>query len=194
MCVKRDGARRVQTSAMSLIAALPRSLLRRPLDWFAAEHQRHRQFCHLLSDAADDEVFDGDLLAALLDFLRLDLAQHVLDEEEELFPLLCRRTLPEDEIDRILGLLEAEHEADAGRARAIRTHLERCLAERRAPGADPAVRRDFRAFAAQELQHLALENAVVLPIARLRLAARDLRHLTERLAARRGIVLEAEQA
>ncbi|MFN3467316.1 MAG: PCRF domain-containing protein, partial [Candidatus Brocadiales bacterium] len=43
----------------------------------------------------------------------------------------------------------------------------------------------------KELQHLALENAVVLPIARLRLTAKDLQAMSRRLAARRGLVLEA---
>ena len=43
----------------------------------------------------------------------------------------------------------------------------------------------------RDLRHLALENAVVLPIARLRLSAEDLLALSRRLAARRGLVLDA---
>ena len=179
---------------MSLIDPIPASVMRRPLDWFAAEHQRHRLFCHVLSDMASADSVDQARLAAALDFLRVDMAQHVVDEEQDLFPLLCRRALPEDEIDRVLGLLSAEHKADAARAREVRAHLERCLAARRAPGSDARARQALRAFAAQELQHLAVENAIVLPIARLRLTARDLREMGERLAARRGIVLEPDPA
>lgn len=179
---------------MSLIDDLPLSLLRRPLDWFAAEHQRHREFCHRLAASAQDEVFDVRRLRALHTFLRVHMAQHVVDEEQDLFPLLARRALPEDEIARVLELLSAEHRVDADRAWAVRGHLERCVRNSIAPGLDPAARQALQAFAAQELQHLALENAVVLPIARLRLTAADLDDLAGRLAARRGIVLQAENA
>ena len=58
-----------------------------------------------------------------------------------------------------------------------------------APGLDPARRKILSEFASQERRHLGLENAVILPIARLRLDADDLATLGRRLAARRGRVL-----
>lgn len=173
------------------IEDIPRELMAAPLDWFFAEHFRHRQFCRLINAVALAHVFDGERVTRLMEFLRNDLPLHIIDEEQDLFPLLRRRAQPEDDVEAVLGLLSAEHKADADHAHEMRGHLEACLETRNAPGMDPVVRKSLMAFASQELRHLALENAVVLPIARLRLSPQDLAGMGRRLAARRGIVLEA---
>lgn len=172
------------------IEDIPRDLLAEPLEWFFAEHFRHRLFCRLINEVAAAHVFDGERVTKLVEFLKNDLPIHIIDEEQDLFPLLRRRALPEDEVEKVLGLLSAEHKADAAKAQTVRTHLETALQGQTAPGMEPASRKALEDFASQELRHLALENAVVLPIARRRLTARDLRSLSRRLAARRGIVLE----
>lgn len=172
------------------IEAIPRDLLSAPLDWFFAEHYRHRQFCRLMNEVAAAHVFDQERVEGLLTFLRDDLPVHIIDEEQDLFPLLRRRAEPEDAVEHVLGLLSLEHKADADRTRQLRLHLESCLADRRAPGMDPAARKALQTFATQELRHLALENAIVLPIARLRLTPADLFGMSRRLAARRGVVME----
>lgn len=173
---------------------VPTDLLTQPLDWFYAEHYRHRQFCALVTALAAEPRFDGQALTLVVEFIRNDLALHIIDEEEDLFPLLRRRALPEDEIEPALGRLSTEHRADIAHAHSMRAHLEACLEAQRAPSADPAVCKVMRDFAAQEMRHLTLENAVVLPIARLRLSETDLKGLGRRLAARRGIVLQASPA
>lgn len=177
-----------------LIEDIPLDLLREPLDWFFAEHYRHRQACRLMFDVALAHVFDGARVTALAEFLRNDLPLHIIDEEQDLFPLLRRRAHPEDAVETVLGMLSAEHKADAAHAQEVRDGLEACLAGQTAPGMDMGIRRRMQAFAAQELRHLALENAVVLPIARLRLSPADLQAMSRRLAARRGVVLEAAPA
>lgn len=173
------------------IEDIPQNLMKDPLDWFFAEHYRQRQFYRLVNDVAAANVFDGGRMTRLLDFLRHDLALHVIDEEEDLFPLLRRRALPEDEVEQVLDLLSTEHRSDMSQAQTLRVHLEACLLDRKAPGLEPGVRKIMQDFATQALRHLALENAVVLPIARLRLSSEDLVAMGRRLAARRGIVLEA---
>ena len=45
-------------------------------------------------------------------------------------------------------------------------------------------------LALHERRHIALENAVILPIARLRLTPQDLHALSTRMAARRGVFLD----
>ncbi|MFZ5719174.1 MAG: hemerythrin domain-containing protein [Pseudomonadota bacterium] len=174
------------------IEDIPRDLINEPLEWFFAEHYRHRQACRMMTEVAAAHVFDGERITALVEFIRNDLALHIIDEEEDLFPLLRRRTLPEDEIEDVLGRLSAEHKSDAVCAQVVRDHLEACLGRQVAPGMVAEARKAMQDFASQELQHLALENAVVLPIARLRLTAKDLKGMSRRLAARRGMVLEAE--
>jgi hemerythrin-like domain-containing protein len=173
------------------IENIPQDLMKDPLDWFFAEHYRQRQFYRMIGEEAAANVFDGGRMNRLLDFLRHDLALHVIDEEEDLFPLLRRRALPEDEVEQVLELMSTEHRSDMTQAQILRGCLEACLLDRKAPGLEPGVRKIMQDFAAQALRHLALENAVVLPIARLRLSPEDLVAMGRRLAARRGMVLEA---
>lgn len=169
----------------------PADLVRRPIEWFAAEHQRHRHFCGLMHTLADSTAFDAAAVAEVIAFLEGELGRHLADEENDFFPLLRQRALQTDQVDEVLDRLLAEHRGDFAHGQALRAHLERCLAGRTAPGKDPEARRALAAFATQELRHLALENAVVLPLARLRLSGRDMKTLGRRLAARRGVDLTA---
>lgn len=173
------------------IEDIPQDLMHEPLNWLFAEHFRHRQLCRAIDRLASGGAFDGARIRRVLDFLRHDLPLHVIDEEEDLFPLLRRRSQPGDELEKVLGVLSAEHKADVDKAAAVCGHLEEALERRRAPGHDLKARKALTEFAVQERRHVALENAVVLPIARLRLGEADLRTLSLRLAARRGILLEA---
>lgn len=170
---------------------LPPALLRQPLEWFAAEHYRHRQFCGLMHEVADSDTFEPASISALIEFLRHELGRHLADEEQDLFPLMRKRARAEDQVDEVLDRLVAEHRGDLAHGHGLRAHLERCLQTRTPPGRDPAVKLALGAFAAQELRHLALENAVVLPLARLRLTERDQKALSRRLAARRGFQLRS---
>jgi hemerythrin-like domain-containing protein len=172
------------------IEAIPSELLRTPLEWFFAEHYRQRQLCLLIDDLSRRTVFDGERIDAIAAFIRQDLPVHIIDEEEDLFPLLRRRCLPEDELERVLAILSADHKADLSTAAQVLAILDAARAQRRAPGLDRDARAALAGFAAQERQHLALENAVVLPIARLRLTDADLHGLAARLAARRGQELD----
>lgn len=157
-----------------------------PLDWFAREHDRHREMCAQMREMARSKTFDRAAVVAMAEFIERDLAQHLIDEEQELFPLLLRRAKPDDGAEEVLQRLAAEHRHDRNHAQAIGVHLRRCLDERRAPGDDPLAGVALASFATHELTHLALENAVVVPLARLRLGARDLSGLRRRLAAKRS--------
>ncbi|MDQ0464432.1 hemerythrin-like domain-containing protein [Caulobacter ginsengisoli] len=169
------------------VAATPDILLSDPIAWFFAEHQRHRQFCDLMQRASLATQFDEGVIRWLLDFVIHELGLHVLDEENDLFPLMRARAQPEDNIEALLGRLAGEHAKDLDRAATVRHHLETCLRQQAPIGRNNVRRRALEAFAAQERGHLALENAVILPLARLRLTERDLLDLSNRLAIRRGL-------
>lgn len=169
------------------IEPISSDLMASPLDFFFAEHFRHRQLCGLIDQLSMTTFFEPGPIAEVVDFLRFEAPIHIIDEEEDLFPLLRRRCLAEDDVEGVLGVLSAEHKADGLLGKVVRTYLERCLEIRAAPGATLEGRRDLTAFAAHERRHLALENAVVLPIARQRLTREDLAGLARRLAARRGM-------
>lgn len=169
------------------VAATPDILLSDPIAWFFAEHQRHRQFCDLMQRASLATQFEEDVIRWLLDFVIHELGLHVLDEENDLFPLMRARALAEDDIEALLDQLAGEHAKDLDRAAAVRHHLETCLRQQAPIGRNSVRRRALQAFAAQERGHLALENAVVLPLARLRLTERDLLDLSRRVANRRRV-------
>jgi iron-sulfur cluster repair protein YtfE (RIC family) len=179
-----------RTSESLRIEPLPPELVHEPLNWLFAEHYRHRQLCQLIERVGNATVLLRDEAQEILDFLRHDMPLHVIDEEDDLFPLLRRRCQPADELDAVLGALSAEHRDDLEQARALIAGLHQALEDGQAPGRDRETRRLFTEFALHERRHIALENAVVLPIARLRLTAADLRSLSIRLAARRGVLLD----
>lgn len=173
----------------SLIGLMPRELLGEPLQFIAADHERQRLLCVLLDSMADAEVVQARAIADAVTYMRHDMQTHIIDEEEDLFPLLRRRARPHDEIDEVLGRLAADHAMDARLAEVILTELQ-ALQDDPKPQLSASLRENLRAFADGQRQHLALENAVILPMARLRLTAPDLASLAARMAARRGLALE----
>ena len=177
-------------SDTEFIEAMPPAMLREPLEWLFAEHFRHRQWCRLIETLAQSTVYDEARLDAAIGFLRHDIPLHIQDEEDDLFPLLRRRARREDDIGRILGLLSADHRNDHDHVRPLLAGLKAARSAQRAPGADLALSRRMLDFVTLERRHIALENAIVLPLARLRLRSGDLVALSGRLAARRGMTVE----
>lgn len=163
----------------------PPELMSDPLAYLFAEHWRHRQFCRALEEVATMHAVPPALLRRLADFLRVDMALHVRDEEEGLFPMLRARAEPEDDVLRILGILSADHDADRQLARRLRERFEAAAEAGNGPAAEPDLADLIGRFVAHKRRHIALENAVVLPIARLRLTTADLAALSRTMIARR---------
>ena len=171
------------------IEPMPREMISEPLEWLFAEHFRHRQWCKLIEKLARSGIWDEAALEAAIGFLRNDMPLHILDEEEDLFPLLRRRAQPEDDIERILGILSSDHRIDRERVAHLLQGLTRARDAQKAPGLDSDLRALMLDFVAMERRHVALENAIIIPLARSRLEAADILALSERLAARRGLSL-----
>ncbi len=165
----------------------PASQLTEPLDYIFAEHFRQRVLCNVLDCIADQTSFSRSKAAAVARFLKLDFATHIVDEEEDLFPMLRRRAEPEDRIEVVIGRLSQEHSADKLDADEITKGLSAALADRKRRQVSTAFSKLLHRFAANERHHLTVENAIVLPLARVRLTADDLRNLGHRMASRRGI-------
>ncbi|GAB4349113.1 MAG: hypothetical protein Kow0026_04250 [Oricola sp.] len=182
-----NGKGEARDLALSVLAEQPSAgQFAEPIDYLFAEHFRQRTLCAVIDVIADDTRCDAECIAAVLRFLREDFGPHVLDEEEDLFPLLRRRAEPEDRIEEVLGELSQEHAADKRDVGTIVEGLSRSESGR-APS--PSLRKLLHRFAANERHHLTVENAIVLPLARVRLTADDKRVLGRRMAARRGIEL-----
>ena len=122
----------------------------------------------------------------ILKYLEEDLPLHITDEEEDLFPLLERRSLPDDGLDHMLAVLREEHEADEGYRRRLLEPL-RSIAKGLMPSNRQVFVHEARTFGVLQRRHLAWENGTILPLARKRLNKHDLAELGRKMAARRGL-------
>lgn len=148
-----------------------------PLSYFYAANRRQRRFCAALTAATQAPVVLAPALQALAIELAEDL-QCLEGAEKLLFELLRRRAEPEDDISRILGILASDHDAD----RALQLELGAALRGNVALAADRTTLAALAdRFVGRKLRTIALENAIVLPIARLRLKPADLRQLSANL-------------
>lgn len=173
--------------------------LAKPLDFIAEDHWREREICAALDRiaATDQEGDQGcgpacgppdpEDIANSLAFLTRDLPLHLADEEEDLFPLMRRCCAPEDEIGRVIDRLLSDH-VHAAEDTPVVVELLGDLQTRSLSQKDRQV---LTQYAAHARHHLILENAVVLPIARLRLSRSDHESLRLRMMQRRGIPLRS---
>lgn len=170
----------------SLPPPLPAALLERPLDYLMAEHHRHRSYLAGLRYAATLAEIPRDQAARLHLFLASELPLHWADEEQDLFPILRRHALPEDGLAEVLARLSQDHAMSEALVRTIDHGLSAVLCER--PDPIPLERRLcglMLTYAATEARHLAVENAVVLAIAGVRLRKAELSGLSAAMKARR---------
>jgi len=163
------------------IEPMPADLIDSPLDFIFAEHHRQREAASILTLLADGE-FDLKGVKSLLAFLQTDFALHIGDEELALFPMLREHCLPEDNVERILARLVDEHREDEASLEAATAILVKGVSDKQLGVND---KRRLRMFAEHIRQHLALENGVLLPIARVRLRENELGVLADLLKARR---------
>ena len=169
----------------------PPALLRDPLAYIAAEHGGQRALCNLMENLAGAAGFDRDVASAILQYLSRDFVRHVRDEELDLFPQLRARCLPEDEIETVLARLNAEHKDEHRLAGDVEIQL-RALLDRDAAALDADLRARLFQYARSLRQHLALENSVILPLARARLSADDLAALSAAMRARAAAASAAD--
>ena len=160
-------------------------LLDKPLEVIHEDHLRARQICALIDEVARGSVPDNDTVSAIVCFVTRELPLHRKDEKEDLFPLLRRRCAPEDEIEKVIAKLLQDHRHAHEETPRIVVVLEDLAEQARAPTEDETEL--LLAHAAQSRRHLILENAIILPFARLRLTETDLDTLNIRMCQRRGL-------
>ena len=175
------------TEPLRALQTLPADLVGRPLDFLSADHARQRTVSDMMEKLADDTVLDPAIAEGVLRYLKVDMAAHVRDEEEDLFPLLRKRCLAEDEIETALSLLAGEHTSEERLAETVIAGLQRLIDEGLPARSDPRLRDELVGYARHLRRHLALEHSILLPMARVRLTSRDLRGMAKHMAARRGL-------
>lgn len=163
------------------IEPMPVDLFDEPLEFIFAEHHRQREAALILHLIADGE-FDRQGVTELIEFLKIDFALHVADEELAFFPILKQQCAPEDNIDVLIKKLSDEHKDDEQIGDEALALLRGLLKNE---SLDEDGKRRLRVFAEHIRQHLAVENAVLLPIARLRMNGDALKAFSKHLKARR---------
>ena len=125
-------------------------------------------------------------MQAVIAYFEGDFALHIQDEHDDLFPMLRTLAASEDAIDPLLDSLSADRSRDERIGRRIvallAAQLEREEADRTL---DAPACREIRRFTVTERRHLMFENAIVLPLARIRLDAQHQQLLRTRMKARR---------
>lgn len=154
-----------------------------PIEALYQEHFQQRRMASDMETLAETRVPRPDLARRILETLGDALPHHRVDEDESLFPRLRHRALDEDEIGPLLDRLQEEHALLSAMAADIRPALA-CMAEGALPA--PEDRAALHRFAQTERRHLSAENALVLPLARLRLTAADKAATLAEMRARRA--------
>ena len=155
-----------------------------PIEALYEEHFLQRQMAGDMEVLAETRIARPDLARRILNNLTGALPHHRVDEDESVFPRLRRRATPEDEIADLLDRLQGEHVTLRALAAELMPALA-CMAEGALPA--PEDRVALQRFARTERRHLITENALVLPLARLRLTASDKAAALAEMRARRTV-------
>ena len=157
-----------------------------PIDFLAHEHARQEWLCDVLETIADGlpGKLECALAAMVAEALKVDVPLHHEDEEQGLFPLLARRAAPDDNIEAMIRQLNREHLADDTYSTDLIDVLE-ALAGGQIPLNPEMAGYMIRGFFESYRRHIAFENIVILPLARVRLTQEDMQELLVRIRSRR---------
>lgn len=159
-------------------------LLRNPIDFIAEDHLRLRAMCAEMDRLADSETTERDEVSEIREYLTQELPALLADEDEDLMPLVLKRAEPEDELPKLARRLDREH-------REIDRLLNSVLAAFSGLSLGAVLSEETRQMlhdlAQATRRHLILENAVLLPLARVRMTEDDLVALRNAMLGRRGL-------
>lgn len=145
-----------------------------PLDRLVARRLNLAGFCGILKALPSSSPALARVLApGLANVLARDFPALIVEEEEGLLPCLNRRLLLGDNLDDILRQLGDEHRQDVAVARMLATRCDEFATE--VDSDWPDLCEALSDFADRQRRHLVWEDATILPIARDRLLADDMR-------------------
>lgn len=182
-------SRQVSRGPPAAFEPLDERLLARPLDFLLAEHYRVRAAVGQLDWLARGSVAEPrrKIARALAGYFKQDYGLHIADEEVDFFPLLRERCAGDESFIASLDALAAEHREEKAQLAQVTQGLARLAEIPHHIAPPPEFPVEALAFVEAVRLHIAWENAVLLPVARERLEAADLRRLAKKMAARRGL-------
>jgi hemerythrin-like domain-containing protein len=146
-----------------------------PIGIVAEEHALQRELCDVLEALADDlpKPPDPALVLISLDLLEQSLPSHIRFEEDAFFPLLRARLSQTDVLLHVLNCLGDEHDRELGAIAEVADAL-RSVLESGVSGRAEMLGYLLRGFFEGQRRHMAWEDKVVLPVARVVLSTDDL--------------------
>jgi len=155
-----------------------------PLRILSEEHALQSELCDLLEAIADKlpQRPDGKLAQVALSILEAGFLSHMRLEDDVLFPMLRQRAPQDHRLIAALACLEQEHDRDGAAFIEIIDGLHTLIADR--PIRNPDMfGYMLRGFFESQRRHIAWEDSVVMPAARMLLTGDDLRLLQDRMIA-----------
>lgn len=171
---------------ISAVEPLPTALLDEPLDYVLADQLRGRCVCLMLQRFAHARCAPRAEADTVVAFLTRDLPLHHADKKTDLFPLLRKKSRPEDDLGIPLARLATEQRASEVQSEAIAEGLAALPDSDRVP-ISKAQAEEMLAYAAREQRHLAVESGILMVIARIRFTRADIKALSGAMKSRRGI-------
>ena len=140
------------------------------IELLVAAHAVQAQVCAALDSLAASNTPDPEMAAWVREHVIRTLPLHFEDEVRGLFPLLISRAHPQDKLPQIFAQITAEHAESQLGLDALAEILAR-LANGEMAG--PRCRAQLATHAAHEREHMALEDASIMPLADRRLTRED---------------------
>jgi len=167
---------------------IPDNLLREPLAFLTADHMRQYKMCNAIDTIhlADGKAWPPALAESIFHYLSEDFALHILDEENDLYPAL--RAMPGDDLDDLIDALIRNHAIERSMAADVIALLKRRLSDQGGDASNVApFLRPLVVFTDSLRRHLAIEDQMLMPLARKRLSESDLNRIGRAMARRRNI-------
>lgn len=168
------------------VPPLPAELLERPLDYLAADHERHRAVCAFLKRVVREGAIQGTSAGAIAGFLNTEFPLHLADEHDALYPALVRRSRDDVEFVAALQRIAAAHDAAVTSLSPLVSGLK-AVSTLPAARLSPQLAQALEEYVREEEKRLAFENAVILRIADVRLRKSDIEAIRGDMKARRGV-------
>jgi len=138
------------------------------------EHCAEMFLCDRLEQLADalPEPLDTEITPQSIATLRRCVRRHIILEEKYLFPMLMKRAKPGEFNEELLTQICREHAADESHAYEAADEMEGALSCGRVLKPD-MLGYMLRCLFESRRRHIAWENAIIFPLARLRLSKSD---------------------
>jgi len=157
-----------------------------PLDFLRGNTYRQRQVGVVLESFTEGEAPADEIIAAC-EFLSIELPLHMFDVSDDVVPLLISRCKQSDNITPVVEeIAELQRFAKSNATKcinALMTQIERMSGKK----PTEAVKRRVLELLTTLRRLSAIENGIILPLARVRLTDEDIAELSKQMQKRRGL-------